>query len=115
MDRRDARGHRRPVKVKPSPPVCVTCLRPHVRIPASVRYIRRRQLAQYLALVGGEIGVYAIGLFDHLTLGNKVGGVVPKTWADKQAHPYPVLPDSLTAFQLYMIDRQVVLAAFGQL
>ena len=100
---------------RPSPPVCATCVRPHIRIPAAVRAHRRSELAEYLALVGDAIGTYALRLFDHLTLGNKVGGSVPKSWADRQAHPFPVLPEGLTAFQLYVIDRQVVLAAFGQL
>lgn len=99
---------------RPSPPVCATCVRPHVRIPAAVRAVRRKAVMEYVALVGADVGAYALGLFDHLTLGTKVGGPVARSWADRQAHPFPAFPEGLTAFQLYYIDRMVVLAAFGQ-
>lgn len=96
-------------KRRPSPPVCVGCYRPHVRLDQPLRLARRADLIQSIEWAEPPLRKYVERLYDHLTIGRKVSDPAE----DGQRHPAPEPPKEWTATELEAAAILAIGAAFG--
>jgi hypothetical protein len=94
---------------RPSPPLCQSCLRLHVRLPRGQRATRRQELVDVLGGSPEDVKLYALALFDHLTLAPKA------TTPDEiqPRHRTPAVPVGWGANGLDLVERSVIRIAFA--